>query len=377
MKPLQRLRLIVAATLLCGSAPSAPQGAADHAAIARDALTEVIRPGYAALAKETGTLQDKVAALCQLPSEAALDQAKQAFGATVMAWSRVEILRFGPVTEHHRYERLFYWPDPKSIGLRQVQDALAAKDDGVELPDELAGKSVALQGLPALEYLLYGDGAEALAKEREIVGDDESPPEVEEEGAFLCAFALAVATNIDRIAGGVVEDWREGSAYEKAFLGPVPEDPIYHAPKEVTLDLFKSFTSGIELVRDQKLGKPLGASPAEAKPKLAAFWRSGLSFANAAGNLEGVRTLFAKGGFAQVVSGESAGVENSILFDLDHAIEVLRGVDLPMAAVVANDDVRAKIEALRVALKGAAQTAGDMIARGAGLAFGFNALDGD
>jgi predicted lipoprotein len=175
----------------------------------------------------------------------------------------------------------------------------------------------------------------------------------------------------------VVEDWREGSAYEKAFLGPVPEDPIYHTPKEVTLDLLKSFTSGIELVRDQKLGKPLGASPAEARPRLAAFWRSGLTFANAADNLEGVRTLFAKGGFAQVVAGESAGVENSILFDLDHAIEVLRGIDLPMAELVDNDDARAKIEALRVALKSAAQTAGDMISRGAGLAFGFNAMDGD
>jgi predicted lipoprotein len=370
--------LILGSTLLCGSAPApAPQGTADHAAIARDALTQVIRPGYAALAKETGTLQDKVATLCDEPSQAAFDQAKQAFGAAVAAWSMVEILRFGPVTQDHRFERLFYWPDPKAIGLRQVQDALAAKDESVELPDELAGKSVALQGLPALEYLLYGDGAEVLAKQRRIVGNDESPPEVDAEGAFRCAFALAVTTNIDRIAGAVVEDWREGSAYEKAFLSPIPEDPIYHAPKEVTLDLFKSFTSGIELVRDQKLGKPLGASSAEAKPKLAAFWRSGLTFANAAGNLAGVRTLFAKGGFAQVVAGESAGVENSILFDLDRAIEVLNGIDLPMAEVVDNDDLRAKIEALRVALKSAAQTAGDMIARGAGLAFGFNAMDGD
>jgi len=130
-------------------------------------------------------------------------------------------------------------------------------------------------------------------------------------------------------------------------------------------------------VRDQKLGKPLGASPAEAKPKLAAFWRSGLSFQNAAGNLEGVRALFAQGGFAQVVAQESAGVENSILFDLDHAVEVLRGIDQPMADVVKDEDLRAKIEALRVGLKGAAQTAGDMISRGAGLAFGFNAMDGD
>ena len=377
MRPLRYALPIVAATLLGGSAPPAAQGGADHAAIARAALTEIIRPGYAALASAADALQGKMDALCKQPSAAALYEAKTAFAATVSAWSKVEILRFGPVTQNHRFERLFYWPDPKNIGLKQVQEMLAGKDQSVELPDELAGKSVALQGLPALEYLLYGDGAEVLAKEREIVEGEESPPEIDTEGAFRCAFALAVATNIDRIAAAVVEDWREGSAYEKAFLSPIPEDPIYHAPKEVTLDLFKSFTSGIELVRDQKLGKPLGASAAEAKPKLAAFWRSGLTFANAAGNLEGVRTVFAKGGFAQIVAGESAGVENSILFDLDHAVEVLNGIDLPMAEVAGNDDMRAKIEALRVALKSAAQTAGDMIARGAGLAFGFNAMDGD
>jgi len=37
----------------------------------------------------------------------------------------------------------------------------------------------------------------------------------------------------------------------------------------------------------------------------------------------------------------------------------------------------ALIEAVRVALKSAAQTAGDMISRGAGLSLGFNAIDGD
>ena len=56
----------------------------------------------------------------------------------------------------------------------------------------------------------------------------------------------------------------------------------------------------------------LGAKPEEAKPQLAPFWRSGLSFANMADNLAGVRNLFLKGGFAQVVHQESAGVEDSI-----------------------------------------------------------------
>jgi len=352
--------LLIAAALLVVS-QSGARAEADHAAIARASLTQVIRPGYAAFSAAAGALQGKVATLCQQPSAAALREAREAFAGAVAAWSKVEIIRFGPITREHRFERLFFWPDPKGLGLKQIQDALDKQEVTVTEPDEIAGKSVALQGLPALEYLLYGDDGNLPKEDRD----------------FRCRFGLAVATNVDRIANSVVEGWREGSAYEKAFLGPAPADPYYHAPKEVTLDLFKAFATGIELVRDQKLGKPLGASPAEAKPKLAAFWRSGLTFANAAGNLEGVKAIFAQGGFAQVVAQESAGVENSILFDLDHAITVLSGIDQPIATAVIDEDTRGKLEALRVALKGAGQTAGDMISKGADLAFGFNAMDGD
>jgi uncharacterized protein len=343
---------------------SAARAETDHAAIARAALNDVIRPGYTALAEEAAALRDQVAALCQAPSADSLEAARKAFAAAVAAWSKVEILRFGPIVADRRYERLFFWPDPKGLGDRQIRDALAKRDESVTKPEALSGKSVALQGLPALEFLLYGDGAEALA----------APSE---EGAFRCAFAHAAATNSAGIAKSVAEDWREGSSYEKSFLTPGPDASPYRAPKEVTLELFKSFTAGIELVRDQKLGKPLGASPEEARPKLAAFWRSGLSLANAAGNLEGVRALFAKGGLAQVVADDSPGVEKSVLFDLDHAIEVLSGIGRPMAELVRDTDLRGKIEALRISLKSAGKTAADAIARGAGLAFGFNAMDGD
>jgi uncharacterized protein len=353
---------LAAAMLSIGA--SGAMAEADHAAIARASLTEVIRPGYDAFAETTNALSTKVDALCKEPSETALKGARDAFATAVAAWSRVEIFRFGPIVEGHRFDRLFYWPDPKSLGLKQIQDVLARKDESTTNPDTLAGKSVALQGLPALEYLLYGDGADALAK------GDGAP-------AFRCRFAASVAANVAKLAAVVEEEWADGAPFAKVFLEPTPSDPVYHASKEVTLDLFKSFATGIELVRDQKLGKPLGASPAEAKPKLAAFWRSGVAFPNMVGNLEGVRLLFFKGGFAQVVADDSPGVEDSILFDLDHGIEVLSGIDQPIAEAMADDSTHAKLEALRVGLKSAAQTASDIIARSAGLSLGFNAMDGD
>ena len=354
---------LLAAVLLCTGLQCA-HAETDHAAIAQDALTKVIRPGYDALTASTGVLKDKAEALCASPSGTALKETKDAFAATVESWSKVEIYRFGPVNKDHRYERLFYWPDPKGIGLRQVKAALAAEDESVTLANTLVGKSVALQGLPALEYLLYAAGAETLTRDDPEVG-------------FRCSFASSVATNIDRIARSVAEAWRDGSAYSKLFLDPGPNDPLYRAPKDVTLELFKAFTSGIELVRDQKLGKPLGTSADTARPQLAAFWRSGLTFANMADNLDGVRTLFTEGGFARVVAAESPGVEKSTLFDLGHVIDVLDAIDVPIAGAVRDDETRSKLEALRVALKSARDTAAAMIARGADLSFGFNALDGD
>jgi len=359
---LMRLLFLAAAVLLAGEHPV--HAKTDHGALSRDALTKVIRPGYDDLAAKTATLKKTADALCAQPSQAALKDIRDAFAATVESWSKVEIFRFGPINRKHRHERLFFWPDPKGIGLRQVRNALAKRDESVLLADTLAEKSVALQGLPALEYLLYGEGADTLASGAKEIG-------------FRCGFAASIADNVDRIAGAVAEDWREGAEDSKIFLSPGPTDPLYRAPKDVTLELFKALTSGIELVRDQKLGRPLGESAERARPRLIAFWRSDLTFPNMVGNLEGVRTVFVEGGFAGIVAAESPGVEDSVLFDLNRAINILKAVDTPIAEAVRDPAQRNKLEALRVALKSARDTAAALISQGAGLSFGFNAMDGD
>jgi predicted lipoprotein len=349
---------------LFSSSTIVAQADADHAAIARASLEQFIRPGYAHLAESTEALSQSVAALCAKPSAAALKDTQKAFAATVEAWSMVEAIRFGPVAQEQRYDRIFYWPDPKGLGTRQVREALTKQDQSVTDVASLSGKSVALQGLPALGYLFYGDGAGALAK-----GGGESQ--------FRCRFAQAVAGNLAGMAKDIAASWLDGATYTKSYLEPGPSNAAYHTEKEVTLELFKTFVTGIEMVRDQKMAKALGAKADEARPQLAAFWRSGLSFANMADDLAAARELFTKGGFAQVVHSDSPGVEDSVVFDLNHGIEVLRGINKPIADAVHNEDSRAKLEALRVSLKSAATTAGDIIARSAGLTFGFNAMDGD
>ena len=102
------MAVFAAAAALLLAAPSSAYAEADHAAIAKAALNEVIRPGYADLAKATNALNAKAGALCANPSAATVLDVKTAFANTVAAWSRMEIFRFGPIIQDQRYERMFY-----------------------------------------------------------------------------------------------------------------------------------------------------------------------------------------------------------------------------------------------------------------------------
>ena len=99
----------------------------------------------------------------QEPSAAALKVREGRLRWRGRSWSKVEIFRFGPicltiVTSGVLPAR------SEELGLRQIEDVLAKTDESVTALAMLAAKSVALQGVPALEYLLYGDGADGLAK---------------------------------------------------------------------------------------------------------------------------------------------------------------------------------------------------------------------
>ena len=191
--------------LLAGALPaSAAMKASD---VIQRAIDGFVRPAYASLHDQAGSLTKAMHALCQVPSKKDLDAARAEFSATVAAWSVAEIIRFGPIAENNRLERMLFWPDRKSIGLKQVQAALSDKDPTAADPAQLATKSVAMQGLGALEFVLYGDGAEALA------GKDDP---------YRCAYGAAVADNIETIAADVSDAWNKPDGFAALWARPGP-----------------------------------------------------------------------------------------------------------------------------------------------------------
>src|ERR1700761_8555604 len=148
------------------AAPADPMNEAAAPGVMRKAVDDVIRPDYAAMQASAATLSTAMTALCSAPSGSAATIAKAAFGGTVDAWSKIEIVQVGPVLEKNRFEHILFYPDRKGIGLKQVQALIAKADDKDATVEGVASKSVALMSLTALEYVLYGNGSDTLSKDK-------------------------------------------------------------------------------------------------------------------------------------------------------------------------------------------------------------------
>ncbi len=118
-----------------------------------------------------------------------------------MAWARIEIVRVGPVLDDNRFERILFFPDRKSLGLKQVQRLLAEKDESATSAGTLKGKSVAVQGLGALDFVLNGTGADDLAKE---------------PNGFRCRYGAAIAAILAGLGQDLAAAWDAPDGVAKA-----------------------------------------------------------------------------------------------------------------------------------------------------------------
>jgi uncharacterized protein len=325
------------------------------------AIDGFIRPGYANFHAATGNLVQAEKALCDAPSQKTLDAARRSFGETVDAWSAIEIIRFGPVTEDNRLERVLFWPDRKSTGLKQVQAALAAKDETATTVEGLAQKSVAMQGLGALEFVLFGTGSEGLA-----TGE-----------AYRCSYGAAIAGNLDTIAAELETAWNAKDGFAKQWANPGPDDPLYRTGTEAVSELMDVFVTGFELVRDVRLGGFLGETPDKNKPKQALFWRSGKTVDAIAANLAGMKKLFEASQLGEAVRQDALWIGKSALFEFGNAAQAAAAANGPINEVLADPKRRDKLVYLGLVTSSLSDVFGTTLSGELGLTSGFSSLDGD
>lgn len=360
---------LAAAAAMTAVAAVAPSGAVasdglDHAALARQALERHIRPGYARLAGAAGDLAHRMERLCAAPGTARRASALDGFAALVRAWGRVEHIRFGPAGDAYAHERLAFWPDPKAIGRQQVRAILVSRDPSALVPAQLARKSVAVQGLTALEMVLFTRGGRPA-------------PGIEQPGSFRCRYALAIARNLDAIAARLDAAWSASGDFSGKWLAPGPDNPVYLSGKEVTRDLARALLDGLAALREQKIAGPIGLRSGEAPPTRAAFARSGLAAAVIAANAEACLDLFTAGGFADVLRPRAPGTVDTIVAELTRARDVAAAIAAEGPRDLRSAEVAERLLLMGFPLKSARLRAAELIADVAGLVVRFNDSDGN
>lgn len=355
----KRFSLLVALALAAATPAAAEVKASDVVGRAVDGF---VRPAYAALHEKADETAKGVAALCATPSQAGLDAARKDFSALADAWSAIEMVQFGPISENNRLERILYWPDRKGIGLKQVQAAIAAGDPTAADPAGIAGKSVAMQGLGALEYILYGTGAD------DLLGA---------AGAYRCAFGAAVAGNIAAIAADVDAAWRKPDGFAALWQNPGPDNPVYRDGSEAVTDLLGVLIDGLEVVRDVRIKGFLGAGPGADKPRQAIYWRSGNTGASLAANLDGMDRLFTVSRIGEALPEDARWMAESVHIQLANGAADARAAAGPIDATLADPARRGKLEHLRLVTSSLSQLVGTRMTAEFGLTAGFSSLDGD
>jgi predicted lipoprotein len=327
------------------------------------AVNGFIRPGYDAFQQSAEAMTSAMARLCAAPSTANLAAARAAFGEVTTRWARIEIVRVGPVIEQNRFERILFYPDRKSTGLKQVQAALTKADEGATDPVALGTRSVAMQGLGALEYILAGNGSEALLT---------APPQ-----SFRCRYGAAISANVGNVAREVSEIWDAPEGIAASWERPGPDNPAFRTGGEAITALLGILVHGAEAVRDQRIETFYKGADKVTFPKQAVFWRSQNTWSSIRSNLEGLSALLKTSGMVALLPEKDQAIVTQTQKQLQSLIALSATITPDLEKAVEDRGEQKKLDAMLAGTKDVIARLNEGYGGAIGLSSGFSFADGD
>lgn len=327
-------------------------------------ISDVIRPGFNELEQNADALSEQVLSYCEVPTAAGYSKVGEAFDGLVSSWGRVEFFRLGPLSGESRLERMLFWPDRRGRGLKQVRDIIRLSEKTALDPALLRQKSVAVQGLLALEYTLFSDDAE--------VG-------LSAADSHRCAYATAISGAVLELSGEINLLWQgEGETnISHIWLNPSPTNALFRDEAEQFSAVLGILEDGFEIVFHQRLEPILRDDMARARPKSALFWRSGNTIPSLKANLEGVGAVLKSIRLERQVEGDDRRTISSLYFELGNAKRALSNLDMPLQTVLSEEETYDRLTYAGLVVDSMLMITRDMIKPIFGLSAGFSSLDGD
>lgn len=358
------VRLLLAVLLASAVPARAADPDAAQAHVVAHAVDGYIRPAFADFAKAGGRLRDTVDRFCAAPDAAGHDAVADAYRAALTAFARIEFLRFGPLLVEHRLERLLFWPDRKSTGRRQAEQIVATRDDSALTLASLRGKSVAVQGLSAMEVTLFDGARQAL-----LAQDD--------DGRFRCAYGRVLAENVAAIGAELAAEWASDKGIARALREPGEANDAYRTHQEAAAEIIGALTTGLQIIRDQQLLPVIGSEIAKARPRMGILRRSENTVTMYVAAASGLADMVAAMDLAAVLDAEDAWLADGIAFELSNVRKALAEVPEPLTETLADPLVYGKLAYVDLVLGNLRETIGENLSAALAITMGFNALDGD
>lgn len=357
------MRILALSAVLLGL--TVPAFGIDYSAQVERGIENYIRPAMAQFASVSATLPEKVEAVCAEVSAETKAQFSARFAEVVRSFGPISFLRFGPLVDDDRLSRLAFLPDPRGIAQRQIRKVYGNADAGVSNQENLRGKSVALQGLTALQLIAFG------ADTRVVLGDDGKSRE------FTCAYAGAIAGNVAMIAAELDAAWQDPDGYSARLLKPDAGSDRIRTSKEAIETIFNALVTGLIIVKDQDILPALGKNRGKAKPNRVPFSRSANGLEYLISELDGIRRALAVTEYDQDLDEEFAWLPGSLDHEFENAQRLLSGMTTPIRQTLKTGQSYERMKVLVITLDSLSDTMALELAGALDLSGGFNALDGD
>lgn len=255
------------------NATSTTLGTTKDEAFIQQLLTVGIQPLYRELAQRSQQLTQTSTEFCKTLSLEEFQKLREAWGETLLAWQRTDLLLFGPSIAEQLDFQINFSPPKKQI-IKSLLDR--EQPISVEL---VAAAGVGAQGLSSLEYILF-DREQSI---EQLLAAFKTP-----QGSIRCSYVQAVSTLLEQKITQLQHAWFNGDS-TKLF-----------ASNQEMIDLLigKSYQT-LEKINLKKIKIPFGIMDEKQRPhpyELEA-WRSGYSFKTIQANIEGISQVFIRGGF--------------------------------------------------------------------------------
>lgn len=338
-------RLILLITTLTLAACSDPREE-----VAAQLADQVLLPAHQQWLSSNDALLDSSRAWCG--GEQHLASLEQAFHHTQSAWSHLQSLMVGPLSEGNRSWQVQFWPDKRNMVARQTEALL---DEFADLnQQQLDDASVVVQGLTAFEYVVFDEHTE-----------------VADNRQRYCPLLIGIARHQQQLSTAVLDLWQRPDGM-LAQLTAFPNDRYANAG-EALAGILRVQITGVDTLK-KKLGTPMGRfNNGVPQPYQAEAWRSRHSTENLLASLNGAQAVWER---VRPLVGDVG-----LVGDIDQAYgrvrDKLEALSAPLMVRVQNPAGQAQLQALYADLDTLENLQQVDLARHLGIQIGFNANDGD